>query len=259
MDAPTSSTGHREAPSTDGVPTNPRYRPHGIAFRNVVRTALYIGAWVWLIVVLIITAVPHLVDHFGSVEFSMFGSTSTGPQWFLFVLGIILVAVGLGPHVAQGQTRRTFVVQTVAGFVVVGLVFALMGVAVYAWERWLYGARGWPIEPEGNHLFSSTDQWWLVLAEGALLTPLFALAGVAVGATYYRWRGWIGTALLPVTVGLPVVASDVVHGNWLPGALGVSPPPLVAAGVVVALAAGLVAITYTALRGAPVRVTVAPS
>lgn len=239
---------------THPVPTNPAYHPRRVVFRNVVWTSLYVGVWVWAIVVLIVVVVPHVIDRLGTVDFSMFGSTSAGPRWFLFVLAIILVATGIGPHVAQGQTRRTFVIQTVAGFVVVGLLFALVAVAVYAGERWLYELRGWPLQPEGGHLFTATDQWWLVLAEGALLTPLFALAGVVVGATYYRWRGWIGTLLLPVTVGLPYLASDVVHGDWLPGVLGVDPPSLgVAALVVVLVAAGLVGLTFVALRDAPVR------
>lgn len=255
MDAlPTNPVPTNPAP-TSPAPTNPAYRPHRVAFRNVLWTSLYVGAWVWVIVALVVALVPHVIDRFGTVELSVFGSASTGPQWFLFVLAIILVAAGLGPHVAQGQTRRTFVLQTTAGFVVVGLVFALVAVAVYAGERWLYGVRGWPIEPEGGHLFTATDQWWLVFAESALLTPLFALSGVAVGATYYRWRGWIGTLLLPVTVGVPFVASDIVQGSWLPGALGVPEPSLgLAALVVVPLAVGLVVLALVALRGAPVRV-----
>lgn len=243
--------------ATPVAPSNTAYRP-GRAVTMVVATqTLKIGAWLWAIVLAVVLGVPLVVDHFGGETGSIYSGVAQGPRWFLFVMALIVLAEGLGPHVALGLTRRSFVRQSAVGLLLPGAVFGIASAAVTFLERWFYGRLGWTLETfYGRHPIP-TEPWGLVLVDHAVLLVVFALSGLAVGAVYYRWRGWIGTLALPVTVGPVFIAAaalpyvDATDLAWL---LRLDRLPYPAAlGVAAVIGVGFWAVARLALRGAAVR------
>ncbi len=235
----------------------PAYRPHRAAFAKVVTQCLWIGLVLWPIFITVALGVPLVVDRFGGHIGSIYSGVAQAPRWFLFVMAIIVVAEGLGPHVAHGLTRRTFVAQHTAGLAVVAVVFGVLSLAVTLLERWFFDRLGWPHETVyGSHPVP-TEPWAAVLLDHTLLLAVFALSGLAVGAVYYRWRGWIGTLALPLTVGPVVVAAaalphvdstdtaTITRLDTLPYGAGLA--------VAVVVGALFLATAHLALRGAPVR------
>jgi len=250
------TTQKEDTMSQPTTPT-PAARPRRVVFWHIIATTLYLGAWIWAIVLVVTLGVPFAVDFFGGHTGSIYSGASQAPRWFLFVLAIIVVAEGLGPNIALGVTRRAFVSQHVAGFAVVAAVFGVVSLAMTFVERWFYERLGWPLETFYGQHPVATDPWPLVYVDHALLLAVYAVAGLAVGAVYYRWRGWIGTLALPLTVGPVLLAATVlphVDATDTAEVLRLDGLPYVAGlAIAVAAAAWLWATAHVALRGAAVR------
>lgn len=256
MTATTTPTGPTP-PRRRVEPSNPAYRPERAVFLTVTRQTLRIGVGLWPIVLVVMLGVPMIVDHVGGQVGSIYSGVAQGPRWFMFVMGIVVVAEGLGPHIAHGLTRRTFVAQNTAGFAVVGAVFGAVSMGLALVERWFYDRLDWPAGTfYGEHPVPITP-WLLVLVDHGVLLIVYALSGFAVGAVYYRWGGWIGTLTLPLTVGPVLVAAvalphvdstDLAWIGWpdqLPYVAGLT--------IAVVVAAALWAVARLVLGGARLR------
>lgn len=243
------------APAPVGAPrrSTPAARP---TFRLLARTLTVIGAWVAGIMATAVVVVPWIVLATGNEPFSMMSMLTQGPRWFMFVMGIVLVSAHLGPHVAAGMTRRSFVSELTVALVGAALVLAALITAGFAVEHRVHTGLGWSAELLDNHVFTAGDQVGLVLLENAAVTPALAVSGMLVGATYYRLGGWRGTLLLPLTVGAGLQAGAILQVEWVgeiwsPAAL--TGLPLAVRTVVVAVVVAMVAATHVTLRRVHVR------
>src|SRR5690606_33637236 len=206
----------------------------------------------WTIVLAVTLGVPAIVHHFGGEIGSIYSGTGQAPRWFIFVMATIVIAEGFGPHVAHGLTRRTMITQSIAGFAVVSAVFGLASLAVTRVEAWFYAEHGWQLTTVYGQHPVPTEPWPLVALDHAVLIAVFAFSGLAVRAVYVRWRGWIGTLALPLTVGPVLLASAAlphVDSTDLSAVLSLDDLPYVAGlAIALAVAAFFAAVAHLTLR-----------
>ncbi|MFC4556120.1 hypothetical protein [Georgenia faecalis] len=193
--------------TTGGLPGRPRRRPGTAVGRPQWRRALgwvlavqlYLAAWFWLIAVAVVTVALIVIDRIGTVTVSIMQFASEGATWFPFAIAIISATAQLSVHVANGMTRRSFIRAALVTSVVSGVVYALvMSLAMLA-EGAVFARFGWP------HVAGADDValWQSGFGPGllgyALLFVGAQVSGLLVGIGYYRYGGWWGTLLLPLT------------------------------------------------------------
>lgn len=180
------------------------------AARRPMGVYLVLWAWMWAVCLVGVTVAIVLTDRLGTVELSVAQFIRNGPLvWFLFSVGVIIVAACLTPHVANGMTRRSFVVGTLTATVIGSLLFAAASAGILLLEGVVYDRMGW-----GHHAVegdSYTAGVWeagvgTLLLDHALVTVAGSVTGLLVGVTYYRLGGWWGTLALPLTL-LPILAA----------------------------------------------------
>src|SRR5690625_943184 len=163
---------------------------------------LVLWAWMWAVCLVGVTVAIVLTDRLGTVELSVAQFIRNGPLvWFLFSVGVFIVAACLTPHVANGMTRRSFVVGTLTATVIGSLLFAAASAGILLLEGVVYDRMGW-----GHHAVegdSYTAGVWeagvgTLLLDHALVTVAGSVTGLLVGVTYYRLGGWWGTLALPL-------------------------------------------------------------
>lgn len=176
-----------------------------------------IGKWFAAIVSIVFVLVPPLINALGGrLEFSIWEMFSTnGAGWFALAMGATLVANYLTVVVAQGVTRGGFALAAGLAITALSLLLALFIWLGYLLESGYFGLFQWQHALLGQHLFTDVGQGLLVLAEYAVRHVLFALVGMIVGYGYYRFGGVWGTALLPLTLVVPLAAGVAILG--LPG------------------------------------------
>ncbi|NLF04289.1 MAG: hypothetical protein GX593_04710 [Actinomycetales bacterium] len=229
----------------------------GAVARKVVTQCLWLALWLWPIVIAVTLGVPTLVHRLGGDIGGIYAGASQGPRWFLFAMAIVVVAEGFAAHLALGVTRRNFLRQLVLGFLVVAPVYGALSVAVALVERWFFEASGWVSQTVYGQPPVPTDPWYLAVLDQSVLLAVFALSGLAVGAVYLRWGGWLGTLALPLTVGPVLMAATAlqhVDSGDTTSVLNAENLPY-AGGLAVALAVGVWfwAVARLSLRGAVAR------
>lgn len=182
-------------------------------------------AWFAGIAALIVAAVmtPLLQVYQPDLRFSLWENFAAGgPSWFSLGLGAMAVQY-LPTLVAQGVTRRRYVLAAGLALGVITLVTGVLVAAGYAAEARLFERVG--LEPilRGEHVFEHTSQHLLVVAEAAVRSLLFGLTGLLIGLAYYRFGAWLGTALLLVTCVLPLSVGGSLLAQEV-GALGFAWP-----------------------------------
>lgn len=191
------------------------------AARWMLGMQLYLGVWFWgVIVFLWLAAVLILSRTPVGVQISYLQFAVHGALWFPFAMMVTVVAAMLTVHVATGMTRRSFLRAAVLTAAAVGLAYGIILAAGLLAESAVYAAVGW----EHAHVVKTGDDgpitapapWTGGFAVAALTyavrTFSGAVAGLLVGITYYRFGGWRGTALLPLTVLPALLSQDALAG-----------------------------------------------
>lgn len=226
---------------------------------------LVVAAWYAATAAVVCVGLLAAVQRWLTPEMSAVALAQQVAVWFPFAVSIVLAASYLRTFVAAGATRRSFWLAGLASALVNALVYAAVFTALLLVERAAYDRLGW------SALDLNTGEE--VLAVGlaaqlwgmALLVATMTLAGLLVGATYLRWRGW-ATFLLPLTALLPFLlvtvtteapqAGIIISSDPLPQVLllQVQSTPL---GVVLGLLALALtaAAAWLALRDVPIRPT----
>ncbi|MET0435812.1 MAG: hypothetical protein ABW025_16740 [Cellulomonas sp.] len=177
-----------------------------------------VALWYWAIVLVVVVAVPLVVDAVGDVGTSTIWFARQSGVWFPFSIMIGIATTYPQVHVASGMTRRSYVRGALAAAVVLAVAFAVLMAGGLMAERAWYGAMGWE--------WSLQDQGWFDpdVSFGSLLVAYLAtfvvayVSGLLVGTVYAAAGGWWGTLTLPLTAG-PSLAMTILVGNsndWVP-------------------------------------------
>lgn len=179
---------------------------------------LYLALWFWAIVLVAVVAAMIVAAQFGGASFSFFQFATHGALWFPFAIMIITSGAMLTPHVVQGCTRRSFIIAALLATLILAASYGVMMTAGLALEAAVYDALGW----SHSHIAQATSDADVLVPwqEPAPLTWLTyatrtgggAIGGLLVGAGYYRFGRWRGTALLLVATLPAVAAQDSISG-----------------------------------------------
>jgi hypothetical protein len=207
-----------------------------------------VAVWYWAIVLVVVVAVPLVVDAVGEVGTSTIWFARQSGVWFPFSIMIAIATTYPQVHVASGMTRRSYARGALLAACGAALAFALLMAGGLLAERAWYGAMGWR--------WSLQDQGWFDpdVTFGSLLVAYLAtfvvayVSGLLVGTVYAAAGGWWGTLTLPLTAG-PSLAMTILVGNsndWVPfsdlfGGTGESTPLALVVTVAAVLASALAA------------------
>jgi len=210
----------------------------------------------WIAFVAICAAVTAGIATVGEVTGSVVDAAASILRWFALGYGTVLTGTLLPTHIAHGQTRRDAMVQLTAFILVGGTLFAALITATYALEGLLYRLAGWPHALRGQRLFTSSEDFALILLTfcGVLLT--WTIAGALLSAAFYRSRE-LGVVTIPLALVLVGLTSVAVGYGGLPFVgqlLGIAdlPLPMAVALCAAACALGLTA-TWALVRTLPLR------
>lgn len=138
-------------------------------------------------------------------------TVNVAPAWFVFAMGIVLVAMHLPIAIANGITRRRFCLGAAVFVVATAVLFALMKVVGLVLEAWVYQRKGLMDE------ITVPYPWPTV---GGVLTDVFVylsfmLAGALVSLVFYRLRIWWALLLAPLAT-LPLGISGMRYADFQP-------------------------------------------
>lgn len=206
-------------------------------------------------------AVILTVSALRSIEVSGWEIGSQLARWFAGGVGVYATAVYLPLYIAHGYTRREAARQLPVASVGTILLLAALMTAGYGIERLVYTAAGWPQTLEQQHLFTSPDQYGLILVEFTLLLAVWAAAGALAGAAFYRGPG-PGALFAPVVLVLVGVTEAVLNPGFFELITGflallmLQPEALsntAAAAVALACLAAALPVTWLLVRDLPLR------
>jgi hypothetical protein len=129
-------------------------------------------------------------------------------QYWLLVVGIMLVTMQLRQFVSNGVTRHAFIAGAALFMLILSVGFALVVVLGHGVESLLLGSAG-----ERAPTYPVAGAADLVTELGRVLpgTLAWPVTGALIAAGYYRFRPWLGTLLL-VPGALPAaVASGLLR------------------------------------------------
>ncbi len=203
------------------------------------------------IAVAVVVVVLFFVGRATTPTMSGFQFAQQVAPWIPFAVAIHYATSWLGPHVAAGMTRRSFVRAAITAV----LVLAVWG-AVALWlllriERWLYGRLGWTAGADGSRVSAAETAALPYLWGLVLLLAVAGLTGLVVGLTYFR-LGSVATFALPLTM-IPMAALVLVLDPLTMFTLAVftrdgralTPPALGLGGVPASVVLGLVLLALT--------------
>lgn len=239
--------------------------------RWLFRRQLEIVIWFWALVLLVFgIAFPAISRAGGDLPFSIWENFAAhGPAWFVFSIGATAVTGFLPMMVASGMTRARFTLATTLSIVACALLMAALVAAGFRYEEYAFGAFGWQHSYNGAHVFASSAQVHLVVAEYLVRYLLFGIIGLLAGHGFYRAGGWWGTALLAFTVVLPLgIGSALLNVTTGRGqtltelaqtaatGLGVGAASPMGLGLTLAYAVALVIVARALLSTVPIRARV---
>ncbi|MBX9244714.1 hypothetical protein ICW40_07805 [Actinotalea ferrariae] len=182
--------------------------------RLALRSQLVVWVAFWLTLAVIAVGIVVVTVRVGEVEHSAWDYLSAGCRWFSFAMLLFVTAGGIGPYVAHGLTRRSFVTLVALDVAVTAAVFSACWTLGHAVENAVFAARGWPTSVQ-EHLYADGSQLGLVTLEALLAVLVYGTSGALVGAAFYRGGGWWGTLTLPLTLAPVAVTESLLTGRWI--------------------------------------------
>lgn len=193
--------------TTATVPATRRPAQWRMALRYLAKSYLsLITLWFWSIALPVVAIIMAIVSRYTDISSSGIIYTQQGAIWFPFAIAIILATTYLGVHVGNGMTRRSFVQAILLSTAVVAVLNGTIMTLALLVEREVYRQIGWFHGRAGEEHGAVFDDGLLPYFLGVTLVFLAGqVSGSLVGIAYYRYGGWIGTLVLPLTL-LPLLA-----------------------------------------------------
>jgi hypothetical protein len=183
-----------------------------VVAKSLFGTYRYVGFWFWAVIALVVVSASVVTGWFDGIDLSLWELiTGQATKYWLLVLGLTLVPTHLRLFVANGVTRRDFLLGAGAFSLVTAVLFAALvpsGRAVEWLLRTAFGVagNGYPGFSAGEavsdfgHYVPGTIGW---LVTGAL-----------VAAGFYRYSWWAGLLLI-IPFALPMVVPEILLGLYV--------------------------------------------
>jgi hypothetical protein len=184
-----------------------------VVTRSLFRIYRPIILWFWCALAVVTAVVTAVLARVAEVNLSLWIVVAGhATKWWLLVVGVMLVAAHFKLYLANGVTRRDFVLGAGVFGTVTALGYAALVPIGHGVERLVWTAFGDP--PESYPAFSAAG----ALREFAHLLPAtlaWLVSGALITAGFYRFRWWAGLLLL-VPAALPLAVTDALLGIFGP-------------------------------------------
>lgn len=169
----------------------------------------------WLLLAAAVAVIDAAVSAFDSAEDSVWDQAAPNERWLAFVWGISLTNRLLRTYVANGRTRREFMIHATVFLAVSAVATALLTQVGYAVERAAYGIADLPQQISSARLFTSASDVPQILLTIVLLHVVWMAAGAFVYAGFTR-SGAFGVLTLVVALALATTSGLALRLNSLP-------------------------------------------
>ncbi|SDS13014.1 hypothetical protein SAMN04489860_0866 [Paraoerskovia marina] len=210
------------------------------ATRAVTRYAVggtwYIGIWYFVVSVVAAVVVITIEVRNGGVGINPAAGPAGSARFFLFVMAILLPLMITPVHLAAGGTRRTLTRGFLRGGAAVGLMFAAVSTLLVVVQPVVLGWLDVPVVGDPFPILT-------YLGTQVALCIVYVFTGNAIAISYYRFGGWVGTAVLLLLLLPPALAEYATTVGLVTG-LPLPSPAVVVVGCAVALAASATALWF---------------
>ncbi|WP_129786155.1 hypothetical protein [Promicromonospora panici] len=203
---------------------------------------LLTGVWYWTSIIFASIVIAVLQSRFSVLEGGTLQYVLGSTRWFLFTMGMILVAVTLPLHLASGGTRSSFVAGLFRSALYVGLANGIMAAALVTAEGLTWNALGWDwqfrqgLVPGGSFIVDAASE--------TLVLATYILIGTLLPAGFQRLGAWGGSFWILALLAIALFVDWSVHSGYIFGW-----DPLVGAGTartLLGLGGGVLAVAVTA-------------
>ena len=212
-----------------------------VVLRSFFGTYRLIGLVFWGVVALTVVVASIVAGRFGGLDFSLWQlATSHAVKYWLLIFGLTMVSGNLKLFVANGVTRRDFLLGAGAFGLITAVVFTAL-VPIGRGVEWMVrnalgvAANKYPEYSAGEALRDFGH--YLPGSVGWLIT------GALVAAGFYRYRWWAGLLLI-IPFAVPLAVPETL--------LGLYAAPVIAEHQIVPFAAGLTLSLLASVAGAVV-------
>jgi hypothetical protein len=232
--------------------------------RHRLATDIAGAAFLWVFFALGVAVLCGVVSLITTVRISAWEQAAQIPRWFAGGMGVYMTWFYLPLYIAHGYTRREFAVQIPVVIAAFATTLAALMTVGYLIETFAYRMAGWTQALTRTHLFAAPDQVPLVFSEFWLVFLVWTLAGLLVGAGFYR-NGGLGLLTIPIGLTMLGVVEYAVGDGIGPMPFGflrgllrplstIDPGSLLTVALLTAavLAVGT-ALTWAIIRDLPVR------
>jgi len=214
----------------------------------------------WIGFTITVLGITLAIAALGEVTQSVWDPATQVPRWFAFFIGLQVAHDIMPLHIAHGQTRRDFAKRALVFMLMFAAATGALVTLGFVIERVVYAIAGWPQVLTEARLYSSATDYPLIYLEQLLVMLVWVAGGALIGAGFYREAASGG-----LMIGIGLVAAGITGwalggvDGWGPGQLmhrflDLEALPLaVAVLVVLAVAAGLVALTWRLVRDIPLK------
>lgn len=232
----------------------------GMFPRRLAGDLLALTALCWAGFVIVVGGIEIAVTIWGSFEQSLWAELAQIPSWFIAFIGGYITYTLLPMYVANGRTRREFAFRAALFLPVYALFSAVLMTSGFLLERVLYSYNDWPQEIRSQHLYTSATEYGLIFTEFLMVYLVWGATGSLVGAAWYRSTGvGVGALFLAaVPLGVTSVAMTAELGpfDWVLDGIRSEQgelPLAVAVPACLAMFAGVLAVTWLAVRDIPLK------
>jgi hypothetical protein len=225
-----------------------------VVFRSLFGAYRLVGLCFWGVTTLAVVVASIVAARLGGVDFSLWELiTGHAAKYWLLVLGLTMVATNLKIFVANGVTRRDFLLGAGAFGLVAAVVFAALVPIGRAVESLLRNALGVAANGYPGYSAGEAVRDFGHYAPGAIG---WLLTGTLVAAGFYRFPWWAGLLLI-IPFAVPLAIPETLLGLY--AAPGIAERQVVpfAAGLALSLLAGVAGavVLRRMTRDVPIRPT----
>ncbi|MBB5789572.1 hypothetical protein [Jiangella mangrovi] len=201
-----------------------------------------------IIFVLLGIGLQVFVGQGGEVSESIWENSQYATRYFPLSMGIVITAAYLPVAIASGVTRRSFGWAGSAVVIALAGIMALLEGAGYLLEYGLYRLVDETPVYTTPHLFDHGYQFWITVPEVWIVVAANVACGWLIGSAYYKW-GWLGPTLALPLLLLPLLAVEAVMSvGWAGAAMNELGVERLPDGVAVLVALALLALTLAGIQ-----------
>lgn len=167
--------------------------------RRLLGEQTFLLVLVWAGYLVVVAVIGAIIAATAGLEGSIWEQASQLSRWFAAFIGVYLTGTVLRLAVAQGVTRREFLIQAGAFTVAYSFGLALLTTVAFAVETLVYRGLGLPQTFLTQHLYDSPTQYGHILVTFWLTIAVWLAAGAFVAVAFHR-SGLLGLAAIPLAI-----------------------------------------------------------